>query len=271
MGQNLYDLIKGGNLIAYADDDLRRQISHAVAVESSRGWKIAKDKASLKIDAVVALAIAALAAVDGQAAGDERFLPSMALWDACREDLPPLTAEKPIVIALAADVAKDSSFGLVGVTAHPTRPGVLAARLVHEWKPKDGIIDHYGNAETPGPDFLIRNVIMPRYRVLQVVYNPDQLRSLCSRLVTDSVVWCQPIDQADRWEAGKGLYDAILARRIVHDGNAALRRHLDNSIRRVEPDLHKLRLERRAGQGANDLAVCLSSALLTCWRLGLGQ
>jgi phage terminase large subunit-like protein len=64
MGQNLFDLIKSGNLIAYADDDLRQQISHAVAVESSRGWKIAKDKASLKIDAVVALAMAALAAVE---------------------------------------------------------------------------------------------------------------------------------------------------------------------------------------------------------------
>jgi phage terminase large subunit-like protein len=64
MGQNLFDLIKGGNLIAYADDDLRRQVSHAVAVESSRGWKIAKDKASLKIDAVVALAMAALTAVE---------------------------------------------------------------------------------------------------------------------------------------------------------------------------------------------------------------
>lgn len=65
MGQNLYDLIKAGNLIAYADDDLRKQVSHAVAVESSRGWKISKDKASLKIDAVVALAMAALACVSG--------------------------------------------------------------------------------------------------------------------------------------------------------------------------------------------------------------
>lgn len=69
MGQNLFDLIKGGNLIAYADDDLRRQISHAVAVESSRGWKISKDKASLKVDLVVALAMAALAAAGAQRAG----------------------------------------------------------------------------------------------------------------------------------------------------------------------------------------------------------
>ena len=63
MGSNLYDLIKSGNLIAYADDDLRRQVSHAVAVESSRGWKISKERAANKIDAVVALAMAALACV----------------------------------------------------------------------------------------------------------------------------------------------------------------------------------------------------------------
>jgi phage terminase large subunit-like protein len=67
MGQNLYDLIKTGNLLAYPDDDLRRQISHAVAVESSRGWKISKEKAANKIDAVVALAMAALGAVQAVA------------------------------------------------------------------------------------------------------------------------------------------------------------------------------------------------------------
>jgi phage terminase large subunit-like protein len=68
-GQNLYDLLKGGNLIAYADDDLRRQLAHAVAIESSRGWRIAKEKSANKIDAVVALAFAALAAIEHGTAG----------------------------------------------------------------------------------------------------------------------------------------------------------------------------------------------------------
>jgi len=83
MGQNLFDLIKGGNLIAYADDDLRRQVSHAVAVESSRGWRIAKEKASAKVDAVVALAMAALAAVEGGAA---QALPAGTVGAAVREN-----------------------------------------------------------------------------------------------------------------------------------------------------------------------------------------
>lgn len=64
MSQNLYELLKGGNLIAYPDDDIRLAIQRAVAVESSRGLKIDKAKASHKIDVVVALAMAALGVVE---------------------------------------------------------------------------------------------------------------------------------------------------------------------------------------------------------------
>jgi plasmid stabilization system protein ParE len=47
---NLYEIIKGRNLVAYADDDIRVAVSRAVALETSRGWRIAKEKASHKID-----------------------------------------------------------------------------------------------------------------------------------------------------------------------------------------------------------------------------
>jgi phage terminase large subunit-like protein len=70
MGSNLYELIKGANLIVYPDDGLRLAISRAVAIETPRGWRIAKEKTSHKIDIVIALAMAALAAVEGgQAVG----------------------------------------------------------------------------------------------------------------------------------------------------------------------------------------------------------
>jgi hypothetical protein len=61
--QNLYELIKGRNLVVYPDAVLRLAVSRAVAIESPRGWRIAKEKQSHKIDVVVALAMAALAAV----------------------------------------------------------------------------------------------------------------------------------------------------------------------------------------------------------------
>lgn len=74
-GQGLFDLLKGRNLQIYADDELRQQALNAVAVESSRGWRLAKEKASKKIDAVVALSMACVAALDGRSKTVElRFL-----------------------------------------------------------------------------------------------------------------------------------------------------------------------------------------------------
>ena len=64
MGQNLYELIKGGNLQLYPDIEMRISASHAIAIQSSRGWRIAKEKTSHKIDVIVALAMASLAAIE---------------------------------------------------------------------------------------------------------------------------------------------------------------------------------------------------------------
>jgi phage terminase large subunit-like protein len=60
---NLYELIKGRNLTVYPDAAMRTSIQRSVAIETPRGWRIAKEKASHKIDVVVALAQAALGAV----------------------------------------------------------------------------------------------------------------------------------------------------------------------------------------------------------------
>ena len=64
--QNLFELIQGQNLLAYSDAGIRLAISRAVAIETSRGWRITKDKQAHKIDVVIALAMAAYAAVQGQ-------------------------------------------------------------------------------------------------------------------------------------------------------------------------------------------------------------
>lgn len=74
--QNLYKLIKGGNLVAYPDHDLRLAVQRAVALETTRGWKITKEKSSHKIDVVVALAQAALGAVEKGAAGSAPLDPA---------------------------------------------------------------------------------------------------------------------------------------------------------------------------------------------------
>jgi phage terminase large subunit-like protein len=74
---NLYEMIKGRNLTAYADDEMRLAVSRCVAIETSRGWRIAKEKASHKIDSIVALAMSALGAVQqGQQAVEFGYMPA---------------------------------------------------------------------------------------------------------------------------------------------------------------------------------------------------
>jgi phage terminase large subunit-like protein len=62
---NLYELFKGRNLRLYPDAGLRLAVQRSVAIETARGWRIAKEKAAHKIDVVVALAQACLGAVRG--------------------------------------------------------------------------------------------------------------------------------------------------------------------------------------------------------------
>ena len=62
MSQNLYDLIKGGNLVLYKDKEMRAHAQKSTAKESPRGWRIVKKKASHKIDLIISLAMAALGA-----------------------------------------------------------------------------------------------------------------------------------------------------------------------------------------------------------------
>jgi phage terminase large subunit-like protein len=68
--QNLFDLIQGQGLVLYPDAGMRLAISRTVALETPRGWRIAKEKQSYKIDVLVALAMATYAAVQYHAESD---------------------------------------------------------------------------------------------------------------------------------------------------------------------------------------------------------
>jgi phage terminase large subunit-like protein len=63
-GQCLFDLLNGRTLLLYRAPDLRQQAMQAVAVESARGWRLAKEKSSHKIDSTVALSMACVAALE---------------------------------------------------------------------------------------------------------------------------------------------------------------------------------------------------------------
>jgi phage terminase large subunit-like protein len=73
MGQCLFDLLNGKNLVLYPDDELRQQALNTVALESARGWRLAKERQSRKIDAIVALSMACVAALSGPAQDPPRI------------------------------------------------------------------------------------------------------------------------------------------------------------------------------------------------------
>ncbi len=56
--QALYDAIVGGSLRHYSDPTLNENIQNAVAIETPRGVRLAKEKTNRKIDAAVALSMA---------------------------------------------------------------------------------------------------------------------------------------------------------------------------------------------------------------------
>jgi phage terminase large subunit-like protein len=64
---NLFELIQARQLMLYPDAAMRLAISRAIVHESSRGWRLDKLKQNHKIDVIVALSMACLAAVRGQA------------------------------------------------------------------------------------------------------------------------------------------------------------------------------------------------------------
>ena len=64
--QCLFDTIQSRSLALYPDAAMRLAVSRAVIVESSRGWRLDKLKQQHKIDVIVALGMACLAAVKGQ-------------------------------------------------------------------------------------------------------------------------------------------------------------------------------------------------------------
>jgi hypothetical protein len=130
-GQALFDALKGRNLVMYPDAELRQQALNTVAIESTRGWRIAKEKSSRKIDAIVALAMAVLAAVETEPGFDWRSIPGMtsAVTWGDGPPIPPAPVSTPTIcgycggpIERCLTIRGDG----VWLGAHRDRPDVVA-------------------------------------------------------------------------------------------------------------------------------------------------
>lgn len=193
----------------------------------------------------------------------ERFLPSLAMWDGCREELAPLDPRAPIVLAADAGVINDC-FALVGMSRHPVRPKeAVAVRIIRLWEPKGRPLD-FDVIEGEIADLLRDRA---HFNIVQLAYDKYQLHQMMTRL--GKLVWTKEFNQqAERLIADKQLLDLIMQRRIAHDGNLLLRKHIDNADRKSDGE-GKLRLVKRADNLKIDLAVSLSMASAECLRLNL--
>ncbi|MBI3065677.1 MAG: hypothetical protein HYY82_12185 [Deltaproteobacteria bacterium] len=75
MGETLFSLVKDGNLITYKSAELREHVLNATGIETPGGVRMVKGKATKKIDAAIALAMACVAAIQkGPGGGVDEFL-----------------------------------------------------------------------------------------------------------------------------------------------------------------------------------------------------
>ena len=125
----LYELAKGRNLIVYLDDALRLAVQRAVAVETSRGWRIAKERASHKIDVVVALAMASYGAIQA-CMGPPSLMNAVDLLD---EQGRPVPVPRRCHLVFAVVVASaDGRAGVMyfGSSHYGRRPDMTRAALI---------------------------------------------------------------------------------------------------------------------------------------------
>jgi hypothetical protein len=189
----------------------------------------------------------------------EAFLPSIALWDACEEPLPPLDPHTPCVLALDGAESNDT-FASIIVSRHPADPTRLAVRYVRPYVPQKGVPLDFDAIEQD-----IRYLVQT-YAVQQIAYDPFLLGQLMRRLTDNSNprkpairTPVEPFPQgAQRLEADKGLYDLVTQRRLAHDGNQELRQHLANANRKVDAESRRLRIVKRTYALKIDLAVALA-------------
>lgn len=187
----------------------------------------------------------------------DAFLPSIALWDACQEELPPLDAHTPCILALDAAESNDT-FGMVVVSKHPHEPSRLAVRYARGYAPTPGVPLDFDAIEGD-----IR-ALVTRYAVQELAYDPFLLGQTIRRLTSGRgsiTAPCEPFFQgAARLESDKALYDLITQRRLAHNGDESLRAHVKNANRKVDTESRKLRIVKRTYALKIDLAVALSMA-----------
>lgn len=209
-------------------------------------------------------------------ANTDTFVP-IEWWDACDikkmgEKWPEIPKNHPHIIALDAAVS-DDNFGIVMGCRHPDRknfPEIVLKVFEQEWKPTGRMkIDFQGTEENPGPELVLRKKIAEN-NIIQVAYDPYQLHDMATRLRKEGLAWFKAFNQGNkRLEADSMLRDKIRDRTIWHQGEPAMREHLNNADAKIDNEDRKIRIIKRVQKLKIDLAVALSMQVYEVMRLNL--
>lgn len=212
----------------------------------------------------------------------ESYLPSIALWDACKESLPALDRRDRIVLGVDGAVGRSHGpsdyFALVAVGAHPTDRKRLAVRFVKAWQAKAGSMldliaieqfirwfwNRFAVQEVALDLSRLELMMQQLMRPGEYLSNPNDPRS--PKQLGGSV-YCLPFKQTEQRTIADGaLLDRISSRGIVWDDTVEhwqiLREHLSNADRKRDTsgEERKLRITKRTEKQHIDLAVALSMA-----------
>lgn len=170
-------------------------------------------------------------------------------WEACRE-VGEIADGSTVVLALDGSWTGDST-ALVACTTgdEPRRLAVLG-----HWERPDAADPHWRiPAEQVEATVL---AACRRYQVVEVACDPFSLQRSMSVLEGQGVPIVEYPNTAARMvPASNGFYEAVLGQTIVHDGHAALARHVGNAVTKVDPRGVRLTKDQKGSGRRIDLAV----------------
>lgn len=195
-------------------------------------------------------------------------------WDACQGDVPPLDKKTPVVMGIDASVSGDCS-ACVLVSRHwnPIEfKDYIVIRAVRVWEPPPG--GKIDQEETIGATL---EEWTRRYNVIEVAYDEYQLHNLMTRWRRKKVVKIYQFNQQNERNKGdKQFRDMVASRRVLHNGDATLRAHVDNARAKISGEKYRFMKPEQDQQDKGrtkrpiDALIATSMGTERCLYLNLG-
>jgi hypothetical protein len=168
----------------------------------------------------------------------------------------------PIILAL------DLAMGSVGGDS-------IALVGVSRWGENDFAVKFCRIWDSPGTRFdfdatvgVALNWLLANTAVLQLTYDPFQCQHFAAGF--KGRTWLKEFPQGnDRSLSDKFLYDCIASKRLHHNGDAALKKHILNAGAKSTGEADKLRIVKTHPRKKIDAAVALSMGVYKCSLLNL--